>query len=263
MLHAATPEATAAAISKEYHDFFYKRFPDIKPADYIYGVYALNEDARAQFETLNEFPPYEASIKAGEAFYSKPLKNGKSLKDCLGNPKGLRAMYPFFDTKSGKVRVLEADLIQCAAAYGEEKFDGKSQDLMNTSAYLSFMSRGEKVDVTLPDDPRALAAFEAGRSSYYRKTGQLNTSCADCHQYHSGQRARSETLSPGIGKTAHFPVWRMKDDGIVTLNGRFFGCVRDTRATPFKLYGDEFRNLEYFLAYIDNGLVMTGPTVRK
>ncbi|MEW6445182.1 MAG: sulfur oxidation c-type cytochrome SoxA [Pseudomonadota bacterium] len=263
VLHAADAAASAEAQAKEFRDFFFKRFPDIKPADYIFGVYALNEDARAQFEAMNEFPPYDGAIALGKTLYTAALPNGKSLKDCLGDAKGLRAMYPFFDTEKNKVRVLEADLIQCAQAYGDTKlFTDKSKELKAVSAYLSSESRGMKVSVSVPND-KALAAFEDGKRHWYRKTGQLNLSCADCHQYHSGQRARSETLSPGVGKTAHFPVWRLKDDGIVTLHGRFFGCVRDTRAKPYKPYGDEFRSLEYFLAYIDNGLTITGPAVRK
>jgi sulfur-oxidizing protein SoxA len=261
-LHAADAAASAEAQAKEFRDFFYKRFPDIKPADYIYGVYALNADARAQFEAMNEFPPYDEAIAKGKAFYSKPLANGKSLKDCLGDAKGLRAKYPFFDTETNKVRILEADLIQCAQAYGETKFDEKSKDLKAVSAYLASESRGMKVNVTIPNE-KALAAFEEGKRRWFQKTGQLNLSCADCHQYHSGQRARSETLSPGIGKTAHFPVWRLKADGLVTLNDRLFGCVKDTRAKPYKLHGDEYRTMEYFLSYIDNGLEITGPAVRK
>lgn len=263
VLHAADPAASAEAQAKEFRDFFFKRFPDIKPADYIYGVYALNDDARAQFESMNEFPPYEGTIKKGKELYSKALPNGKSLKDCLGDAKGLRAQYPFFDTSTNKVRSIEADLIQCAQAYGDDKvIKEKSKDLAAVSAYLASESRGMKVDVSIPN-AAALAAFEDGKANWFRKTGQLNLSCADCHQYYSGQRARSETLSPGIGKTAHFPVWRMKSDGLVMLNDRFYGCVRDTRAKPYKRYGNEFLNLEYFLAYIDNGLEITGPAVRK
>lgn len=262
-LHAADVAASAEAQAKEFRDFFYKRFPDVKSADYIYGVYSLNADARAQFESMNEFPPYEEAIAKGKKLYTTPLPNGKSLKDCLGEAKGLRAKYPFFDTATNKVRNLEADIIQCAQAYGDTKlFVPKSKDLKAVSAYLASESRGMKVNVTIPNE-KALAAFEDGKRRWFQKTGQLNLSCADCHQYHSGQRARSETLSPGIGKTAHFPVWRLKTDGLVTLNERLFGCVRDTRSMPYKLYGDEYRNMEYFLAYIDNGLEITGPAVRK
>ncbi len=259
---ANSPESQAQAVSKEFHEFYYKRFPDIKPADYIYGVYALNEDARQQFLGMNEFPPYDGAIAEGKALWTKPLANGKSLQDCLGKAQGLRAMYPFYDTKLDKVRVLEADVIQCAKAYGDDKIKPSSKELKAISAYLSSESRGYKVNVSVPND-KALAAFKDGETRWYQKTGQLNLSCADCHQYHSGQRARSETLSPGIGKTAHFPSWRLKDDGLVPLHDRFFGCVRDTRAKPYERYGTEFSNLEYFLAFIDNGLEITGPAVRK
>lgn len=262
VVYAADAAATAETQAKEFRDYFYKRFPDIKPADYIYGVYALNEDARQQFLSMNEFPPYDGAIAQGKELWTKPLANGKSLQDCLGKPQGLRAMYPFFDTATNRVRVLEADVIQCAKAYGDDKIKPKSKELKSISAYLSSESRGYKVDVSIPND-KALAAFKDGETRWYQKTGQLNLSCADCHQYHSGQRARSETLSPGIGKTAHFPSWRLKDDGLVPLHDRFFGCVRDTRAKPYEPYGTEFSNLEYFLAYIDNGLEITGPAVRK
>ncbi len=262
VLQAADAPATAEAQAKEFRDFTYKRFPDIKPADYIYGVYALNEDYRSQFDAMNEFPPYDGAIAQGKELWTKPLANGKSLQDCLGQAKGLRAMYPFFDSATNKVRVLEADVIQCAQAYGDDKIKAKSKEIKNISAYLSSESRGLKVDVSVPND-KALAAFEDGRTRFYQKTGQLNLSCADCHQYHSGQRARSETLSPSIGKTAHFPSWRLKADGLVPLHERLSGCVKDTRAKPYALYGSEFSNLEYFLAYIDNGLVITGPAVRK
>ena len=260
--YAATPAATAEAEAKEFRDFTYKRFPDIKPADYIFGVYALNEDSRAQFDAMNEFPPYETAIAEGKVLWTKPLPNGKTLQDCLGKAEGLRAMYPFFDTATNKVRLLGSDVMQCAKAYGEDKIQPNSKEIKAILAYLASESRGLKINVSVPND-QALAAFEDGRTRWYQKTGQLNLSCADCHQYHAGQRARSETLSPAIGKTAHFPSWRLKDDGLVPLQSRFAGCVRDTRAKPYTPYGPEFSNLEYFLSYIDNGLVITGPAVRK
>ena len=44
---------------------------------------------------------------------------------------------------------------------------------------------------------------------------------------------------------------------------RFAGCVRDVRAKPFELQSTEFRNLEYFLSYMSNGLEFNGPGARK
>ena len=261
-LHAADAAASAEAQAKTFRDYFFKRFPDIKHDDYIYGVYAMDEDSRAQFDAMNEFPLYLDAIDRGKDLYFKPLPNGKSFKDCLGEPQGLRARYPFFDTETSTVRNLEADLLQCAKAYGDTKLNAKSKDLSALSAYLSSESRGLKVNVSIPND-KALAAFEDGKRIFFRKTGQLNLACADCHYYHPGQKARSELLSTGIGKTAHFPSYRLKGDSLVTLHNRFFGCLRDTRTAPPKPYSDDFLNLEYFLSYIDNGLEITGPAMRK
>ena len=47
------------------------------------------------------------------------------------------------------------------------------------------------------------------------------------------------------------------------LHGRFAGCVRDVRAKPFELQSLEYRNLEYFLSYMSNGLEFNGPGARK
>jgi sulfur-oxidizing protein SoxA len=50
---------------------------------------------------------------------------------------------------------------------------------------------------------------------------------------------------------------------MISLQQRFFGCVRDVRAKPFELQSEEFRNLEYFLNYMSNGLELNGPGARK
>ena len=50
---------------------------------------------------------------------------------------------------------------------------------------------------------------------------------------------------------------------MITLQQRFAGCVRDVRAKPFELQSREFRNLEYFLSYMSNGLELNGPGARK
>ena len=50
---------------------------------------------------------------------------------------------------------------------------------------------------------------------------------------------------------------------MISLHQRFFGCVRDVRAKPFELQSVEYRNLEFFLSYMSNGLTINGPGARK
>jgi sulfur-oxidizing protein SoxA len=48
-----------------------------------------------------------------------------------------------------------------------------------------------------------------------------------------------------------------------TLHRRFSGCNKQVRAKPFPAQGEEYRNLEYFMTYMNNGLELNGPGARK
>lgn len=258
-----------AQFAKEYRDYFYKNFPQIPHDKYNMGVYAFDQDAYSQYKDMMEFPPQDDYIAKGKKIWDNyRLPDGKPLSSCVGEAKGLRAKYPYFNTKDGKVHSLEQDLINCQINAGvpkDESWGSKKgyKDLANVSAYLASLSDGLKVNVTVPNDPRAVEAFNNGKNMFFRKTGQLNFSCADCHMYHATQMTRSETLHPGIGNTTGFPVYRYSKGKVITLQNRLFGCMRDTRTIPFKQYSENMLDLEYFLAYIDNGLVINGPALRK
>ena len=45
------------------------------------------------------------------------------------------------------------------------------------TAYMAFTSRGKPFDIKIPNDPRALAAYQNGKEYFYTRRGQLNFSC--------------------------------------------------------------------------------------
>jgi sulfur-oxidizing protein SoxA len=108
-----------------------------------------------------------------------------------------------------------------------------------------------------------MAAYKRGKNHFYAKRGQLNMSCADCHRANAGNRIRADLLSPALGHTTHFPVYRSKWGGLGTLHRRYGGCNKQVRARPHKPQSDEYRALEYFHTYMSNGLAMNGPGARK
>ncbi len=108
-----------------------------------------------------------------------------------------------------------------------------------------------------------MKAYENGKKMYFTKVGQLNFSCADCHVYQTGTKLRADIPSPAIGHTTHFPVYRSSAGRLVTLHERFAGCLNRVRAKPYKAQGEEYRNLEYFITYMSNGLEINGPGSRK
>ena len=128
---------------------------------------------------------------------------------------------------------------------------------------MSYTSRGQTVNVVIPDDARAVKAFKDGRDFWFTKRGQMNMSCADCHMNYSGAQLRTEILSPAFGHATGWPVYRSKWGAMGTLHRRFGGCNQQVRAKGFKAQGEEYRNLEYFLTYMSNGLEYNGPSARK
>lgn len=256
----ATPEDDRKAFS----EYFEKRFPDVQHDDFANGVYAIDSGSRAQWEEIEEFPPYEIYVDEGKELFEVTFANGKSLADCFDNDGiGVKQDYPKFDTARGEVVTLEQSINECREANGEKPLKYKQGTLASISAYMAWTSRGNKTNVIIPDDPRALAAYESGKKFYYSRRGQLNMSCAHCHLAFSGNKLRADITSPALGHTTHFPVFRSKWGNLGTLHRRFGGCNKQVRAKPFKPQSEEYRNLEYFLTYMNNGYEINGPGARK
>jgi sulfur-oxidizing protein SoxA len=246
-------------------EYYKARFPDIPFAEYANGIYAIDSDAREQWLEIEEFSPYEFSIEKGQERWDAVFGNGKILADCFPQQlQEIRVSYPRFDTSLGEVVTLEMAINQCRVANKQPPLAYGDEEIIDIMAFLAFEGRGKVLDVRVPkDDSRALLAYESGKRFYYSKRGQLNLACADCHVTSVGQRVRADRLSASLGHTTHFPVYRSKLGGMISLHKRFAGCVRDVRAKPFALQSKEFRNLEFFLSYMGNGLVVNGPGARK
>ena len=189
---------------------------------------------------------------------------GKSCASCHGAPEesmvGVRASYPKWDETMGKVATIEMEINNCRTTrMGAEpwKYTGGKMTAMN--ALISTESRGMPVNVAI--DGPAQSAWEHGKEMYYTRTGQLELSCASCHEQHYGDKIRAETLSQG--QINGFPSYRLKNGKLNSIHARFKGCVRDTRAQTYKPGSQDFVDLELYVASRGNGLSVTGPSVRN
>ncbi len=256
----ATPEEDRI----QFRNHFQDRFSEVPLEEYPNGVYAIDPVGRENWEAIEEFPPYEPFIDTGRDMWEKPFANGKTYADCFPDGPGIAHKYPHWDKDKGMVMTLPLALNNCREANSEEPLKYKKGPINDLLSYIAFESRGEVTNVVVPeDDPRALAAYEDGKKFYYTRRGQLNFSCAHCHVQNGGLVLRTETLSPSLGHTTHFPVYRSKWGTVGTLHRRFTGCNKQVRAKPFEAHGEEYRNLEYFLTYMSNGLELNGPGARK
>jgi sulfur-oxidizing protein SoxA len=249
---------------EEFQSFYKERFPNTPFEDFVNGVYSIDAASREQWEEIEEFAPYELNISKGEVLFNAPFTNGKTYASCFENGGiGIRQNYPYFDTDRGEVITLELAINECRQANGEKPLKWKKGHIADISAYMASTSTGNVFDIKIPDDPRALAAYERGKKHFYQKRGQLNMACADCHKFYSGNMVRADLLSPALGHLTHFPVYRSKWGGLGTTHRRYGGCNKQVRAKPFPAQSEEYRALEYFHTYMSNGLAVNGPGARK
>lgn len=259
-LLAAAPEED----QDTFQTYFKTRFPNVPEHDFVNGAYALDPVGRENWEAIEEFPPYETAISKGEAMWNEAFANGKGYADCFPDGPGVAGKYPHWDRERGMVITLPLAVNECREANGEEPLKYKKGPIADLVAYMAYESRGQITKVEIPsDDPRAIEAYERGKQFYFARRGQLNFSCAHCHLGNSGTTLRTEILSPAYGHTTHFPVYRSKWGEMGTLHRRFSGCNKQVRAKPFAAQGEEYRNLEFFLTYMSNGLELNGPGARK
>jgi sulfur-oxidizing protein SoxA len=235
----------------------------LKHMDFGIGNYAFNKAGIATYEEIKEMPPYENDIDAGEALYNKKFANGNSIAICFPDPT-IGGDYPMFDDTKKAVVTLTQAINDCVTSNGEKKWNEKKGDMASLQAFIANKTKEaeKKVNVKI-ESAEAAAAYERGKEFYYTQRGYLNLSCATCHVQGAGQRVRNESLSQLLGHTTHFPVYRLKWQGLGTLERRMEGCVKDQGQNPPKASSKEMKELLYFMAYMSNGMAVDGPDVRK
>ena len=256
----ATPEQDRLAL----REFFAQRFPDLDLNEMINGLYAFDEGAREQWLEMEDFPPYEIAVEEGEEAFDTPFANGKGYADCFENGGiGIKQNYPRYDVDSGEIITLEWAINQCRTDNGEEPLPWRTGELAAISAYMAYTSRGKKMSVVIPDDPRALEAYESGKEYYYTRRGQLEFACENCHMQSAGSLLRADRLSGMLGQATHWPVYRSKWGETGTLHKRFKECNIQVRAKPYEAQSQVYRELEFFLSYMSNDMEMNGPASRR
>jgi len=189
---------------------------------------------------------------------------GKSCQSCHDDAaesmKGVRATYPKWNEKRGKPHTLETQINECRTDRMQAKeWKWESGDMLAMTAFVGLQSRGMPVNVRI-DGPMS-KWHGMGKELYFTRVGQLNMSCANCHQENYGKMIRADHLSQG--QINGFPTYRLKWGGLGSSHRRFKGCMKNIRAKPYKPGSDEFVALELYLASRGQGLSVETPAVRN
>ncbi len=208
--------------------------------------------------------PAMLAAREGEALWSAAPAQGKqACAGCHGDAtrsmKGVAARYPAFDTASGRSIDLAGRIQQCRTErQGGERWARESPPLLAMAAYIGLQSRG--MTVATNPDPRLQPFREEGRSLFTRRMGQLDLSCAQCHDERWGRKLGSATIPQGHANG--YPIFRLEWQGVGSLQRRLRNCLTGIRSEPFA-YGDPaLINLELFLVERAEGLRIETPGVR-
>lgn len=197
----------------------------------------------------------------GEALWSQaPTADNKSCASCHGNAavsmKGVAAQYP--KIVSGRLMNLETRINTCRTVHQRQPaFEQESRPLLSMAAWVGAQSAG------LPIAPEASALeghLEAGRQLFHQRMGQVNLSCANCHDARWGQMLAGIRIPQG--HPTGYPIYRLEWQSVGSLQRRLRGCMTAVRAEPFAFGAKELVELELYLFWRARGMTLETPAVR-
>jgi len=204
-------------------------------------------------------------VAQGEALWKERAgMSNKSCADCHDDAaksmRGVAARYPVYDERAKKLVNLEGRINECRVERQKaEPLRYESDALLSLTAFVANQSRGMPVQASIAGPARA--HFEAGRANYVARQGQLNLSCAQCHEKNWGKTLLAEPISQG--QSNGYPAYRFEWQALGSLHRRLRACQIGIRAEQSPYGSQELLDLELFLAWRANGLPVEAPGVRR
>jgi L-cysteine S-thiosulfotransferase len=208
--------------------------------------------------------PGMLAVLDGEALWNRKVGGAnRSCADChndaTSSMKGVAARYPAFDDTSGRPIDLEERInLERSTHQKALPLRFESDELLALSAYVARQSRGEPI--APPRDPRLEAFVTAGRDFFNKRQGQLNLSCALCHDDNWGKRLAGNIVPQG--HSTGYPLYRLEWQSLGSLQRRLRNCISGMRAEVPEYGAPEYANLELFLMRRATGMPMESPAVR-
>jgi L-cysteine S-thiosulfotransferase len=188
---------------------------------------------------------------------------GKACADCHGDAqtsmRGVAARYPAFDTPLGHPVNLEQRINLCRARHQQAApLAYESRELLALTAYVARQSRGEAIETGT--DPRLKPFVEKGHGLFMQRQGQLNLSCANCHEDNWDKHLAGSAITQA--QPTGYPLYRLEWQSLGSLQRRLRNCMIGARAQPYDYAAPELVELELYLMSRAHGLPMEAPAVR-
>jgi sulfur-oxidizing protein SoxA len=214
-----------------------------------------------------DFSAADDYTDAGSVAFQEPGANGRSCASC--HAPGGRSLdsaasrYPRFDQGLGRVVGLEERINDCRQQrMASDPFPLVSQHMNELTGFVKFLGRGKVINI---QGDNGDAAFERGRASFYRRAGQLNFSCASCHENSGGMWLRGQRMQKLDQIVGQWPKHyiALHDLGLINLRQRIQHCQIVMSTFPLPLHAQEYLDLEYYLTRLASGNTVLAPTMTR
>ena len=178
--------------------------------------------------------------------------------------RGVAPRYPQFVKRYARVMSIEDFLEVHAPETTGRAMPGESVDNLDMTVLVKRASNGMPVSIDVAS-AEARAALARGRATFYRKVGERNHACADCHTVENaagkflGGRVLADVTS---GLTRHFPTWRTDRAEVWDMRKRFQWCMTPLGMNMLAADSVEYAELELYLTTFDNGKPLSVPGIR-
>ncbi len=233
--------------------------PDERKSGYAFmgrETRAMQDDEIANPATL--------AVLDGELLWNRKAgARQNACADCHGKAevsmRGVAARFPAFDAAHGRVLNLEQKINACRTDRQQAApLAYESRDLLALGAYLGRQSRGLPIAVKAEGPMQAV--IEAGRARYVQRQGQLNLSCAQCHEGLADRKLVGNPITQG--HATGYPIYRLEWQSVGSLQRRLRNCMTGVRAEPFPYGSAQAVELEAYLMHRARGMPMETPAVR-
>ena len=228
------------------------------------GLYFSGKDVQAL--QADEFAnPAQLWLSQGATLWSRASEaNGKSCLSCHGEASqsmvGVATRYPTVDARQGRLMNIEDRINQCTTERQKLKpLAPESAALLGLTLLVTQASKSLPLHVNIQGAARP--HWQAGAALFQQRQGQLNLSCAQCHDQNYGQRLYVDPLTQG--QPNGYPVYRLEWQTLGSLERRLRSCYAGIRAEIPPWGALEMRQLALYLMWRGEGLSIEVPAVRK
>lgn len=236
------------------------------------GAHAASIQKQSSYELMSEenkamqddptLNPAIFWVNDGQALWQEKIgPQNSSCARCHGDlsksMRGVAAKFP--KVIKGKLQTLEGQINACRTnAQKAPPLAYESKNLLALTALIAMQSKG--MPIAVQQTAANSSYLNQGQQWFNKRMGQLNLSCAQCHEERAGLKLGGSYIPQGHPNA--YPIYRLEWQTLGSLQRRLRNCMSGVRAQQFEYGSPEMAQLELFLMWRARGLPMESPGVR-